>query len=320
MVDLRFGQLLAVRKIYETGSLSEAARHLNITISAVSRALGRCQETFGDDLFVRNFQGMTPTERCSSLIPVIDRILAGYEDLSRQKTFDPVNLDRTLTIAAADNAVLMILRPVFNTLMKAAPKLNFRLLPLTDSVLRELVEGSVDLALFPTSLLEVLPEHFYGLNLFEVKRVCLLRRDHPLALRHAQGKRITRKDFEKYPKIAVELRQSARGAVFDIDTKTTHNQRKLLKIPHFLGAPYFLNDTDATLVLPDQTALFFAQMLPELTVIPIPHEKNVYSTRLIWHERNHSSVEMQWIRSTFVSMLRPDLDASDGNHSGRSER
>lgn len=84
-----------------------------------------------------------------------------------------------------------------------------------------------------------------------------------------------------------------------------------------MGAPYFLEDTNATLVLPHTTAEFFARMLPSLTVIPIPGEKRVYSTRLIWHERNHASSEMQWIRSVFVSTLRKN--ASEENQTARSE-
>ena len=211
----------------------------------------------------------------------------------------------------------MILRPVLRALLHEAPQMNFRLLPLSENVFRELAEGSVDLALFPTSLGETLPEHFHGLKLFDIHRVCLLRKEHPLATSYAQGKKLTRKAFLKYPKIAVELRQNARGPVFDIDMSSTHDQRKIIEVPHFLGAPYFLEDTNATLVLPHTTAEFFARMLPTLTVIPIPGEKRVYSTRLIWHERNHASSEMQWIRSVFVSTLRKN--ASEENQTARSE-
>lgn len=310
MLSLRFNQLLVVRKIYETGSLSAAAHQLHLTISAVSRALSKCQEEFGDELFVRNYQGMAPTEKCRSIIPVIDRVLADFGELAKSKTFEPSEVTRTLSIAAADNAVVMILRPVLRMLYKSAPKMNFRLAPLSENMLRELAEGSIDLALLPDAFLKVLPEQYYSLKLFDVHRCCLLRRDHPLALRTAQGKKLTQKEFQKYPKIAVQLRQNARESVFDVDTKLTHTQRKLIEVPHFLGAPYFLEDTDATLVLPHTTAEFFAKLLPNLTVIPIPGEKHVYSTRLIWHECTHASSEMQWIRSVFVSALRPTSDQS----------
>lgn len=304
MLSLRFAHLQILRKIYETNSLSLTAHRLNLTISSVSRALSKCQEEFDDELFVRNYQGMAPTEKCRSIIPIVDRLLANLEELKGTQAFEPSAISRTLCIAAADNAVVMILRPVIRALSAKAPKLNFRLVPMSANVFRELAEGNVDLALFPTSLGETLPENFHGFNLFDVHRVCLVRKDHPLAIRHAQGKKLTSKEFLKYPKIAVELRENARVPVFDIDTKPTHDQRKIIELPHFLGAPYFLEDTDATLVLPHGTAEFFAKILPNLTVLPIPGEQKTYSTRLIWHQRNHASSEMQWIRSVFVSSLR----------------
>lgn len=306
MLDVRFSELFVISRIYETRSLSGAARRLNITISAVSRALAKCQKAFADDLFVRNYRGMAPTEKCRQIMPAVNRILGGFGELVSEKAFDPAAIERTLSIASADNAVVVILRPVLRALAQKAPKMNFRLLPLADTVLRDLADGSVDLGLLPTSICPRLPEHYFGLNLFDVRRVCLVWRGHPLAERFARGEKLTRREFLKYPKIAVEFRQSGREPVFDVDTGTTRQQRKVIEMPHFLGAPYLLKETMATLVLPDRTAEFFARMLPEeLAIVPIPGEHRVYSTRLIWHERNHASREMQWIRSMFVSILRP---------------
>lgn len=185
MLSLQFNHLLVVLKIHDTGSLSETARQLNLTISAVSRSLRKCQEEFGDELFVRNYQGMAPTEKCRTVVPIIRKLLANFNDLTDTKTFAPADITRTLSIAAADNAVVMILRPVLRALLREAPQMNFRLLPLSENVFRELAEGSVDLALFPTSLGETLPEHFYGLKLFDIHRVCLLRKEHPLATSYA---------------------------------------------------------------------------------------------------------------------------------------
>lgn len=201
MLSLRFNHLLVVLKIHDTGSLSETARQLNLTISAVSRSLRKCQEEFGDELFVRNYQGMAPTEKCRTVVPIIRKLLANFNDLTDTKTFAPADITRTLSIAAADNAVVMILRPVLRALLREAPQMNFRLLPLSGNVFRELAEGSVDLALFPTSLGETLPEHFYGLKLFDIHRVCLLRKEHPLATSYAQGKNSREKRFSNTRKL-----------------------------------------------------------------------------------------------------------------------
>ena len=132
MLSLRFNHLLVVLKIHDTGSLSETARQLNLTISAVSRSLRKCQEEFGDELFVRNYQGMAPTEKCRTVVPIIRKLLANFNDLTDTKTFAPADITRTLSIAAADNAVVMILRPVLRALLREAPQMNFRLLPLSE--------------------------------------------------------------------------------------------------------------------------------------------------------------------------------------------
>ena len=92
MLSLRFNHLLVVLKIYDTGSLSETARQLNLTISAASRSLRKCQEEFGDELFVRNYQGMAPTEKCRAVVPIIRKLLANFNDLTDTKTFAPADM------------------------------------------------------------------------------------------------------------------------------------------------------------------------------------------------------------------------------------
>ena len=49
MLSLRFNHLLVVLKIHDTGSLSETARQLNLTISAASLSLPKCQDLLGDE-------------------------------------------------------------------------------------------------------------------------------------------------------------------------------------------------------------------------------------------------------------------------------
>ncbi|WP_354678065.1 LysR family transcriptional regulator, partial [Cupriavidus plantarum] len=47
--------------IYSEGSITAAARQLNLTQPAVSHALGRLRTLFDDPLFERRGQGMAPT-------------------------------------------------------------------------------------------------------------------------------------------------------------------------------------------------------------------------------------------------------------------
>lgn len=300
MIDMKYGQLKILSKIYQTGSLSESAKQMHTSISAISRALKKCQETFGDVLFTRTYLGMIPTETTKKIMPAVQRVIEDFERLQMEQVFDPKLLTRTLSVSAADNAVFAILQPVFKSIHQQAPEMNFRILPLLDNVFRELADGCIDFALYPTVLLKELPEHYHGLNLFPVQRVCVVRKDHPLAIQYRETQQPPNSEqYLPYPKIVVELRQNARDPVFALEAQHTESQRKILEIPYFLGAPYFLETSDATLLMPITTAKYFVERLGTLAMIPIPNASQ-YQTRLIWHSRNHYLPEMQWIRSMFL--------------------
>ena len=80
MSDLRM--LLAVA---QWGSMSKAARHLNITQSAVSKALTELEQTLGVRLLDRNPQGVEPTPYGRALlnrgIAIFDELQQGVKDI-----------------------------------------------------------------------------------------------------------------------------------------------------------------------------------------------------------------------------------------------
>ena len=73
-----------------------------------------------------------------------------------------------------------------------------------------------------------------------------------------------------------------------------------IELPYFLGAPYFLEGTEYTLVLPTRTAKSFEKQFPNLAAVPYPGEYSENFARLIWHERSDKSLVMQWVRSMFA--------------------
>ena len=88
--------------ILEESSVSRAAVRLNVTQSAVSYSLARLRSVFGDPLFVRSGQGLTPTEAALSLKEPIQKILDGLSSLTDQRPFDPRTEDMHFVIAAND--------------------------------------------------------------------------------------------------------------------------------------------------------------------------------------------------------------------------
>lgn len=300
MFDLSYSHLRLFAKICETQSMSVAAKQLDMSLSAASRSLKKLQSTFDDPLFIRTYLGMSPTERSREILPMVMGLLREFERLQSRRTFDPSTLDNTITITAADNGIICILRPVIKKILEKAPGVNFRLKILGDDMLRNLADGETDFALYPTSAMPQLPDHYFSLSLFPVQRACMLDKNHPLAKRAAAGEEITVEDFYDYPKVVIELRQNAKDTVYQLDNPAFKEQRRIIELPYFLGAPYLIEGTDYTLMMPRSSAEFFAERNPHLVCIPYPGEAHPYHTRLLWHERNDKSPAMQWIRSLFV--------------------
>ena len=80
----------ALATLERFGTVSEAATRLRLTQSAVSHALARLRDLFGDPLFVRRPHGLEPTKRAMALGPRIealielaDATLKGLEEIAR---------------------------------------------------------------------------------------------------------------------------------------------------------------------------------------------------------------------------------------------
>ncbi|MDO4937032.1 MAG: LysR family transcriptional regulator [Sutterellaceae bacterium] len=307
MQEIKLSHLQLLLKVLSSGSLSEAAVELGLSASAASRMLKKLQQQLDDPLFVRTWRGMVPTQAAVDMMPVLQDLLAQFDRLEQRKVFRPESLDLTLTIAAADNAIVALVRPVLQKIATVAPEVSVRFVPLDGQWLKRLAEGEVDFALYPTEKMPELPTHYFGVNLNPVGYAILVDENHPLAQKHEQGKKVTIADIVQYPKVLVKLKDSSRETLYELDFPELKKQKVAVEVPYFLGAPYFVEGTQNTLMVPLQTAEFFTQRMPHLRLIPYPLPKTMPEvwTRLLWHERNNNSPAMQWIRSVFVAYAGP---------------
>ena len=80
--------LVCMDALLEERQVSAAARRLGLDQPAVSAALHRLRELFGDDLFTRAGGGMTPTPLALALGPALRDLLRGAEQLVAQTAPD----------------------------------------------------------------------------------------------------------------------------------------------------------------------------------------------------------------------------------------
>src|SRR5262247_3367986 len=85
------------------GNLSEAARALSVTQSAVSHAIARLRAQLDDPLFVRRGRGVAATPLAVRLAPAIRDAMAALErGLAGGRDFDPRRDVARLTLALPD--------------------------------------------------------------------------------------------------------------------------------------------------------------------------------------------------------------------------
>ena len=72
--------LLVLDGVLREGTLSNAAKALNVSQPTISSSLAKLREILQDDLFVRSGNGMQPTPRALSLKEPVQRVLAAVKE------------------------------------------------------------------------------------------------------------------------------------------------------------------------------------------------------------------------------------------------
>ncbi|GHC14501.1 transcriptional regulator [Kushneria pakistanensis] len=130
------------------GSVSAAARHLNVSQPSVTRTLAHAESVLGVSLFKRHPRGLTPTPEALRLWPAIEtavRQLNVVEQLGRQLRH---GIDQTLRLGASHALGHLIMPKALITLQKTLPALEIELVTSHFSTLcEELLAHHLDLAL-----------------------------------------------------------------------------------------------------------------------------------------------------------------------------
>ena len=172
------GLLLTFEAILRERNLAKAGLGLGLSASAVSHALARLRDIFGDPLFLRRAQGVTPTPRALALQgPVAQALASLRRALAEAREFVPAAIDRVFQLAALDGGISSLAPPLLARLAHEAPaaRVAFRTFGREETRLA-LRQGRIDLAIgvfaSPT------PEERKR-RLSEERFVVVARRGHP---------------------------------------------------------------------------------------------------------------------------------------------
>ncbi len=275
IADIDLNLLKVFESLHEESSASRAALRLGVTQSAVSAALRRLREVYGDQLFVRTGRGLAPTLQANQLKPVIsDALNKCRQSLAMLDPAANQYEGRSVAIGLSDDFEIAYGRRLIEEIARRAPKLRL-IFRQTHSqiVARALMERSIDLAItaggFAERLLsrQVLGEGGYA---------CLV---DPASLAPGQ-QQIALQEFVEREHILV----SSGGFIGITDEGLAAvglSRRVCASTTHFAALPFLLKGSQAVATIPAHAAANIAA-LSGLALLPCPLALPRYPVELGW--------------------------------------
>jgi DNA-binding transcriptional LysR family regulator len=285
-VDLNL--IVALHALLEEGSVTGAARRVGLSQPAMSHALSRLREHFGDPLLIRSGRGMTATPRGRALLEQVRPMVRQLEGLMAPPAPSPTELSTSIRLAADDYIGCTLLPRLIARLQREAPGIQLDVVPRGAPGRKAMVRrGTVDLAI----------GHFSGAGmdlsasvLAEESWVCVLRAGHP-----ALGQPLTPAVFAALPHAIVSPTGGRRGVVDRVLAEQELSRAVTVALPHFIAALSVVAASDHILTTPRGIALMFADSLG-LVSLPPPVALPDFTLSMLWHARTEHDPAQRWLR------------------------
>jgi len=172
------GLLLIFRELLLRRRAGDVAHHLGLSPSAISHALVRLRDIFGQPLFIRRSHGLEPTQKALELGPRIEALLTLMgETVSADTGFDPASSRRRFRIACPDDIGSLIGVGLVEAFANAARRAHFATRwAILDRALRAVRRGEVDVAL---GAFHQIPAGLVATPLYEDEYWVIARQGHP---------------------------------------------------------------------------------------------------------------------------------------------
>jgi DNA-binding transcriptional LysR family regulator len=296
-LDLNLLRVLVA--VHASGSVTAAGRQLALSQPAVSHALARLRDFFGDALFVRSPTGLHPTRLAARVVPAVTAYLRALEAaLAEAGSFDPAKDRVDWRLSMSDLGEILFLPRLVAALRRDAPfaRVDNAAVPL-HAVGAALEARDVDLAL---GILSPAQRDLVGETLFRERYVAVTGR----AWRPAG--RVTR---------TLAPRQLERASLAVASPAATYHesvQRKLDELGlagrtvvharHYAALPELVTSTDLLAIVPQMYADAMARRWP-VRIWQLPGEPLAYDVRMVWHVTATREPAHAWLRARVTTLF-----------------
>lgn len=287
-IDLNL--LVVFDTIFNEGSITRAAGRLHLTQPAVSHALSRLREIFGDPLFNRQGHSMVPTPLARTVIgPIRQSLRAIDATISDCGLFDPTASARKFTIGLRDTMEAVILPSLLEHIARHAPAIDLASVRVDRlNIERDLAVGRYDVVvdiLMPTS-----PQVLHTLMATD-ELVVVARRDHP-QVDHG----LTLETYLEQEHILVTHSQIGLGLADREVARFGRHRNIRMQCQQSFAACRIVSQTDLILTMPARYA-HVANLLFGNRIVAAPFTKAAQDVYIYWHSNTDADAGNQWLRS-----------------------
>lgn len=301
-IDLNLLKVFAA--VYRERHITRAGGVLFISQSAVSHAIARLRELFGDPLFVRTPRGMQPTALADRLAEPINRALETVASaLHSEESFDPKVARVELRVGMTSLQPVHFLADLYRRIERDAPGVDLLIrTPATrwPDILNSLDDGSVDVLLVLVDDVAQIVQHrrFMSEELFEDPLVCVVASDNARV-----GAKLDIETYAALPHLMMASERVSRTWIDDALAERGLRRRVAVTAPHPYAIPMLTPGTQLvstiarSLVEPFLSGGALRVMNP-----PIPMRK--HSLQMIWSARNDRDPAIAWLRDAIRDSCR----------------
>jgi LysR family transcriptional activator of mexEF-oprN operon len=278
-------------------SVTRTSTILHLTQGAVSSALKRLREQFGDELFSRSGEGMMPTRRALDLAPKIAEALTAVSAIAGKGSNLSTEVSRRAFNIALSDDIESYLSPKLADDPRAQELGVTFAFHQTNSILwkKALSESHMDVVL--CSEPKEMTSQYSSRILFSSSYSCIF--DGPrLKLKSP----LTRDEFLRHDHIRVSF-DGRRSFVDDLLEKEGIQRRVRASVTHFGGILPMLAFSSAIATIPTFAAHSYAR-IARLTVSPVPIYVPSFRVFMVWPVQKSADMQNQWLRNFIVDLTQ----------------
>jgi DNA-binding transcriptional LysR family regulator len=284
--------LLSLHALLEERNLTRAGSRLTMSQPAMSSALTRLRDHFGDQLLVRSGRGFELTPLGEQLRPIVTEAVEAAEALlGNQRAFDADSSTKQFGVSMSEYAMTVVAEPLIRLLDERAPGCTVALDTLTmrpDQFESQLMRR--DLIIGP------LGYDFPGRTqpVFTDQLVCVVARDNP----RLRDGHLTLEDLHTMPHAVAEFAAAGdrrRPLEVEIEQKGIADRTVLVQVTSLLTLPFAVAGTQMCAFVPSRLARRCLGIL-DLVVAATPLGTVRITEAAHWHPRREKDPAVVWLR------------------------